>query len=86
MVSQHLRFNCPITGREAKPCYPLTPAAVISACGGSKEERERARQVSALTKLFFNSSLLLRKIDQAATSIKEDKLLMNQRRMITVLG
>jgi hypothetical protein len=53
MVSQHMRFNCPISGREAKPCYPLTPAAVISACGGSKEERERAKQVSALQNLFI---------------------------------
>ena len=49
-------FDAPTitTGREAKPCYPLTPAAVISASGGSKEERERAKQEEEVERIRSN--------------------------------
>ena len=41
-------------GSGAKPCYPLTPAAVISASGGSKEERDAARQDEEVERIRSN--------------------------------
>jgi hypothetical protein len=49
------RSHACFAGREAKPCYPLTPAAIISASGGSKEERERAKQEPIFRNLFTSS-------------------------------
>merc|ERR1712203_793805 len=38
-------------GRDAKPVYPLTPAAVISAGGTSKEAREQQRQYEEVDRI-----------------------------------
>lgn len=41
-------------GCSAKPCYPLSPAAVISASGGSMLERESARQDEEVRRITSN--------------------------------
>ena len=38
-------------GRDAKPVYPLTPAAVIPKGGSSKEGRERAKQEAEVDRI-----------------------------------